>query len=186
MLCKMGHSYDQTKWPSCPICCTVDFVRQGTEDILMEKSRPSWDTIWMEFADRLSERSTCSRTSVGCVVVSEDNSTVLGMGYNGSAKGLPNGCLSSEPGKCGHIHAEINALIKTNYHDASQKKVYITLTPCYNCSVALVNAGVSEVIYRDEYRDLSGLALLTEAGIKVRRFNPERLPARDLYINKDG
>lgn len=147
--------------------------------------RPSWDMIWMEFAGRLSERSTCSRASVGCVVVSEDNSVVLGMGYNGSAKGLPNGCLSDEPGKCGHLHAEINALIKTNYRDAASKKAYLTLSPCYNCSVALVNAGIREVIYRDEYRDLSGVKLLTEAGIKVRRFDPKRLPPRDPYIDEN-
>jgi dCMP deaminase len=119
-------------------------------------------------------------------VVSADNSTVLGLGYNGSAKGLPNGCLSDEPGKCGHIHAEINALIKTNYRDASFKKAYLTLSPCYNCSIALINAGIGEVIYKTAYRDQSGLALLSEAGVKVRQFPAQGVPERYLQERKDG
>lgn len=145
------------------------------------KPRPSWDSIWMDFATHLSLRSTCRRASVGCVVVADDNSIVLGLGYNGGPKGLNNDCLSDEPGKCGHLHAEINCLIKTNYRDASPKKVYLTLSPCYNCSVALINAGVQEVIYRDEYRDLTGPALLSQAGIQVRQFPEKRLPERYLH-----
>lgn len=147
--------------------------------------RPDWDTIWMDFAGALALRSTCSRSSVGCVVVSTDNSTVLGLGYNGGPKGGNNACLSDEPGKCGHLHAEINALLKANYRDAAARKAYITLSPCLNCATALVNFGVEEVIYRDAYRDLSSLSVLTSAGIQVRQFDPKRVPERDLYLNKD-
>jgi dCMP deaminase len=133
------------------------------------ETRPSWDDIWMTIAEQLSLRSTCSRLSVGCVVVSADNTAVLGLGYNGGPKGVSNECLSREPGNCGHLHAEINALIKTNYRDASPKKVYITTEPCYGCAVALVNAGVQEVIYLHEYRDHTGLELLGQAKVPVRR-----------------
>lgn len=153
---------------------------------MIDLKRPSWDEIWMDFATHISQRSTCSRASVGCVVVSSDNSTVLGLGYNGSAKGLPNGCLSDEPGKCGHIHAEINALIKTNYRDAASKKAYITTSPCYNCSIALINAGIQEVIFKTAYRDQTGPALLSQAGVKVRKFPQEGVSARDPYLNQDG
>jgi dCMP deaminase len=133
-------------------------------------TRPSWDEIWMQFAFNLARRSTCKRASVGCVVVSEDNSVVLGMGYNGGAKGLPNGCISDEPGKCGHLHAEVNALLKTNYRDAAPKKAYITLEPCRECAVALVNAGIQEVIFGQQYRKHDGTELLKEAKIIVRQF----------------
>ena len=153
--------------------------------ILVSLARPSWDEIWMEFAERLSQRSTCRRLSVGCVVVSADNSAVLGMGYNGGPKGLNNECLSGEPGKCGHLHAEINALIKTNYRDAAFKRVYITTEPCYPCAVALVNANVGEVIYKHEYRSHEGVALLGQAKIPVRRFPPQGLSARDPYLDQD-
>ena len=149
-------------------------------------TRPSWDSIWMEFAENLAKRSTCKRASVGCVIVSDDHSAVLGLGYNGGPKGLNNECISDEPGKCGHLHAEINALIKTNYRDASAKKAYLTLTPCYNCAVALINANIREVIYLTEYRDPAGIKLLIKAGIAVRKYIPEGLQNRDIYINEDG
>jgi len=148
--------------------------------------RPRWDDIWMEFAERLAQRSTCKRLSVGCVIVAMDNSIVLGLGYNGGAKGQNNECLSEEPGKCGHLHAEINALIKANYHHAAQKKVYLTNSPCYTCSVALVNANISEVIYKHEYRDLTGVLLLRKAGIAVRRLSDPGLSTRDLYLDENG
>ena len=131
--------------------------------------RPSWDSIWMGLAGHLALRSTCSRSSVGCVIVTLDNSTVLGVGYNGSAAGLPNECISDTPGACGHIHAEINALIKSTYQNAQQKKAYLTLSPCRSCAIALINFSISEVIFRDKYRDTAGLDLLAQAGIKTRQ-----------------
>lgn len=137
---------------------------------LREFERPSFDDIWMSTACDLSLRSTCSRASVGCVIVSEDNHRVLAIGYNGGARGVFNDCLSQEPGKCGHLHAEINALIKLDYHEPSDKKAYVTLMPCFNCAVAIINAKIKEVIYKEEYRDTSGIELLKEAKIKVRKF----------------
>jgi dCMP deaminase len=149
-------------------------------------SRPHWDDIWMELAERLARRSTCLRASVGCVIVTLDNSSVMGIGYNGGPKGLNNDCLSDEPGRCGHLHAEINALIKTNYHDAAQKKAYLTLSPCYSCAVALVNAGISEVYFRERYRDEAGLRLLERAGVKLRILPDPGVPARDVRFDQDG
>lgn len=182
-----GWSYDRFHHRRCPNCLRetegdlqtgpvvepvddIDKLVQSRAQMFEKPVRPSWDSIWMGFAGQLARRSTCRRLSVGCVVVSEDNSIVLGMGYNGGAKGQSNDCLSSEAGNCGHIHAEINALIKTNYRDAAPKKVYTTSEPCYVCAEALVNAGIQEVIYRDPYRKHDGLALLAEAGVRVRRY----------------
>lgn len=132
-------------------------------------ARPSFDQVFMEFAQSLARRSTCSRAQVGCVVVTGDNHRILSMGYNGGAKGVFNECLSDEPGKCGHLHAEINALVKMNFNEAAAKKMYTTTVPCFACSVAIVNAGVSEVIYLNEYRMKDGLELLQRAGISVRK-----------------
>lgn len=140
----------------------------------------------MDLAGALALRSTCSRSSVGCVVVSMDNSHVMGLGYNGGPRGLFNACLSDTPGACGHLHAEINALIKSTYHDGTEKKAYITLSPCHACAVALINFGIKEVVYKVRYRDPAGILLLVEAGITVREFDPSRVPTGDIYINKDG
>lgn len=98
---------------------------------------------------------------------------MLSVGYNGGAKGLNNDCLSNEPGACGHLHAEINALLKMNYNEAAPKKMYVTCSPCRQCAVAIINAGVSEVLYRDEYRLKDGLELLAQAGVKTRRLATE-------------
>lgn len=123
----------------------------------------------MSFALNLAQRSTCSRAKVGCVVVTSDNHRILSMGYNGGAKGVFNECLSDEPGKCGHLHAEVNALIKLNFNEPAKKKMYTTTMPCFNCAVAIVNANIDEVIYNTEYRDRAGVELLEKAGIPVRK-----------------
>lgn len=145
---------------------------QNTENMGPCYVRPSWDDIWMQMALALSRRSTCSRLSVGCVVVSSDNTRMLSLGYNGGPKGISNECLSKEPGACGHLHAEINALIKMDYNMSGTKVMYVTTQPCYNCAVAIVNGGISEVVYLNPYRDESGLKLL-ELAVAVRRFVPE-------------
>lgn len=124
----------------------------------------------MNLATKLAGRSKCSRLKVGCVVVSEDNQQVLALGYNGGPKGLYNECLSLEPGKCGHLHAEINALIKLNSRDPARKIMYVTAMPCHSCAVAIINAGLSEVVFGTTYRDDSGVALLEQAGISVLQF----------------
>jgi dCMP deaminase len=136
----------------------------------MVTDRPSFLSIYMQFAKLLSHRSTCSRNQVGCVVVTSDYNRVLSIGYNGGARGVFNECLSSEPGKCGHLHAEINALIKLDYNDPSKKIMLVTVMPCFSCSVAIVNAGMSEVLYAQEYRLTEGVELLKRSGINVSRF----------------
>jgi dCMP deaminase len=125
----------------------------------------------MGLALTLSQRSTCSRLQVGCVIVTEDNQQVLGVGYNGGPKGISNDCLSLEPGLCGHLHAEVNALIKANYTSVAKKKMYVTTQPCYQCAVAIVNANISEVVYQKPYRLTDGLELLATAGIKIRKLD---------------
>lgn len=80
---------------------------------------------------------------------------------------------SLEPGKSGFIHAEINALIKLNYSDHRKRKIYLTDSPCIVCSRAIVNANIDEVIYDREYRDTTGLNILKNAGIKVRRYEED-------------
>ena len=66
------------------------------------------------------------------------------------------------------IHAEINALIKLDYNNPKRKKLYLTLSPCRMCAKAIVNSGIEEVIYKEAYRDVSGVSLLEECGIIVR------------------
>lgn len=136
-------------------------------------ARPSWDKIWMDFAGLISNRSYDPRYKVGAVVVTEDNTQVLSVGYNGNYSGGPNEVESTVPGQSGMLHAEINALLKMDYNNPKNKKIYLTLSPCRSCSKAIVNSGIDEVIFREQYRDMSGIEILKNTGILVRQYSEE-------------
>lgn len=131
--------------------------------------RPSWDEIWMGMAHNISRRSYDPRHQVGAIVVTQDNSQVLSLGYNGNYKGGPNEVESEVPGDSGMLHAEINALLKLDYNNPKQKAMYVTLSPCRMCAKAIINAGVNEVVYDKEYRETSGLDILRSVGVRVRK-----------------
>ena len=132
--------------------------------------RPSWDDVWMSCSKVISARSYDPRHQVGTVIVTEDNTQMLAVGDKGDYSGGPNEVESEAPGESGLIHAEINALLKLDYNNPKKKKMYVTLSPCRMCAKAIVNSGIDEVIYDEEYRDTSGLDVLKSAGILVRRF----------------
>ena len=133
-------------------------------------SRPTWDEVWSEMARLISKRSYDPRYQVGTVVVTDDNTQVLAVGYNGNHAGGPNKVESEIPGESGMLHAEINALLKTDYNNPKKKIMYVTLSPCRMCAKAIINAGISKVVYCEEYRDTSGLDILRESGIEVCQF----------------
>tara|TARA_B100000131_G_scaffold320520_1_gene368842 strand:- start:490 stop:906 length:417 start_codon:yes stop_codon:yes gene_type:complete len=132
-------------------------------------NRPEWDEVWMRTAETIAERSYDPRHKVGAVVVTDDNTQVLAVGYNGNYSGGPNEVESVIPGESGMLHAEINALLKMDYNNPKKKKLYITLSPCRMCAKAIVNSGIDEVIYRDAYRDLSSLEILSARNVSVRQ-----------------
>ena len=131
--------------------------------------RPEWDDIWMDFAHKISQRSLDAKHKVGAVIVNEENTQVLAVGYNGDQKGGPNKRDSMEVGCSGFIHAEINALIKCDYSYPKKKKMYLTLSPCTVCAKAIVNAGIDEVIYCKLYEHgEESIKILTDSDIVVR------------------
>jgi len=133
-----------------------------------EALRPSFESIYMGLAQALSKRSTCSRLQVGCVIVSSDWRKVFGVGYNGGAAGQGNACESLEPGKCGHLHAEENALINADTPHGAEKFVLCTSMPCPMCCKRIVNSrNVSRVYFVDGYRDPAGIDTLRRARIEL-------------------
>lgn len=132
--------------------------------------RPGWDDIWMDFAHSIAKRSCDSKYQVGAVIVNSENTQVLSIGYNGDHKGGPNKRDSTTTGQSGFIHAEINALIKMDYNNPCNKKMYLTLSPCEVCAKAIVNAGIKEVIYSEFYEHgKNSVRILNDSGIVVRR-----------------
>ena len=134
-------------------------------------SRPSWDQVWSDVVFNISRRSPDPSFKVAAIVVTEDNTQLLSLGYNGDHAGGPNCRESDMPGDSGFIHAEVNALIKLDFNSPKRKKMYVSLSPCKMCAKAIINARIDEVVYIDKYRDLSGVELLQNAGIKVRQLS---------------
>jgi dCMP deaminase len=132
--------------------------------------RPTWKEIWMNVAELMAQRSHHPTFKVGAIVTSDDNTQILSVGYNGNEAGGENEAESCEPGMSGLLHAEINCLLKLDYNNPKAKTMFLTLSPCPLCAKAIVNSGIKQVIYKEEYRELKGLEILINAGIKVEKF----------------
>ena len=129
--------------------------------------RPSIEEVMLQFAELLAQRSTCARARVGAVVTDTSMLQVLGIGYNGNARGLANACDDPNAvGSCGCLHAELNALLKAP-GVVPGKVLFTTTSPCVACAKAIVNSHIERVFFRRRYRDTSGLAVLLSAGVVV-------------------
>ncbi len=152
--------------------------------------RKSKDVYFLEIADLVSSRSTCLRNQVGAVIVKD--SQILSTGYNGAPKGLAHcdavGCMRERLGLksgerhelCRGLHAEQNAIIQAAYHGVSVKgaKIYVTTKPCSICTKMLINAGIEEVVYIEDYHDELSEQLLREAELTVRQVHVTRVYGR--------
>ena len=134
--------------------------------------RPSWDRYFMDIAYEVANRSTCPRAQVGAVIVKDKR--ILTTGYNGSPSGLPHctevGCLM-ENGHCIRtLHAEQNAIIQAALHGVSTggSSIYVTHQPCFLCAKMIINAGIKEIIYGQEYPDQRSRRFLKDAGVGIR------------------
>lgn len=143
------------------------------------QSRPSWDSVWMDVTHTISQRSPDPKFRVAAIIVSADNTQLLALGYNGDHAGGSNMRESDAPGESGFLHAEVNALIKLDYNNPKQKIMYVSMSPCKMCAKAIINSGISEVVYREKYRDESGIILLESAGIRVRKINNTKTDLKD-------
>ncbi len=135
--------------------------------------RKSWDEYFMEITEMVATRSTCDRAFVGCILVNRDN-RIVSTGYNGSLSGNPSCDEIGHTMRDGHciatIHAEMNALLYCAKEGITVKgcKCYVTHFPCLNCTKALLQAGITEIYYKDDYRvDEYALELIKNNNIKL-------------------
>ena len=137
---------------------------------MSERKRPSFQEIYLQLALTLAARSTCKRLQVGTVITSTDYRKVLAVGYNGNASGLPNTCDRDEPGNCGCLHSEENAVINCDAPRHIEKIVFVTHLPCMACAKRLINLGnVKSVYYGEEYRIRDSVDVLRSVGIHVEK-----------------
>lgn len=137
--------------------------------------RPDRDTVLLNIAHLMSKRSTCTRRQVGALA--EKDGRVLVTGYNGAPSRLPHcsdrgSCRLNDNGGClDAVHAEANIVAFAAKYGISLQgaTVYVTCAPCVECAKLLINAGIKEVVYEEEYRDSRGIELLVQAGVKIRK-----------------
>lgn len=156
-----------------------------------ERLRPDWDRYFMELANLASQRSNCMKRRVGCILV--NNKRIIATGYNGTPRGIRNcneggcsRCNEVTTSGCGNnldlclcLHAEENALLEAGrklIEKEGETILYCNTCPCLGCSKKIVQVGVKEVIYSQEYGmdDLTS-KLLSEAGIILRQLKPLKL-----------
>lgn len=153
------------------------------------QERPDWDTYFMDIAHVVKTRSNCTRRHVAAVIVRDKR--IISTGYNGTPRGTRNcdeggcpRCASNAPsgsslGECLCSHAEENSITQAAYHGISTKgaTIYVTLSPCLMCSKMIINAGIREVVYDEEYSVTEQTkAILKEAGVVLRQIQNYRRP----------
>jgi dCMP deaminase len=100
----------------------------------------------------------------------DKDGTIISDGFNGTPKGFPNDCEDAEGKTYWYVlHAEANAILKVAKSSQSTDgaTLYVTYSPCKDCSKLIIQSGIKRVIYKEEYSDTSGLLMLREVGIEV-------------------
>lgn len=150
--------------------------------LLMNSKRPDWDHYFMSIAAVAASRSNCMKRKVASVIVKDRR--IISTGYNGTPRGVKNcnegGCPRcnnlADTGKnledCFCSHGEENSIVQAAYHGVSVKDstLYTTLSPCIFCTKMIINAGIREVIYNEDYPlSETSFNLLKEAKVKVKK-----------------
>lgn len=126
-----------------------------------------WDKIYMNIAREISSASHANRKKVGSIIVKDNR--IISYGYNGTPYGFDNTCEENGVTKKEVLHAESNAITKCAMSTDSTKgsTMYTTMSPCYNCAKLIIQSGIKEVCYSEEYNDKEAIQLLINAGIEI-------------------
>ena len=126
------------------------------------------DLIYIEMAKVWSKNSYCKRMQVGCLIVS--NKSIISDGYNGTPTGFPNCCEDENNQTLPLVlHAEANAitkLAKSNQSSAGST-LYVTLSPCFECSKLIIQAGIKRLVFTEVYRNPEPISFLAQSGIEI-------------------
>lgn len=126
------------------------------------------DKRYLRMAAIWAENSYCKRRQVGCLLVKDK--MIISDGYNGTPTGFENDCETEDNrSKAYVLHAEANAITKVakSSNSSEGSTLYVTDSPCIECSKLIIQAGIRRVIYAREYRLTDGIDLLRRAGIDV-------------------
>ena len=133
---------------------------------MFSEKQKRYDKAYMKMAQTWGELSHCARKKVGALIVKDR--MIISDGYNGTPSGFENECEDENHyTKWYVLHAEANAILKVaaSAQSCEGATLYITLSPCRECSKLIHQAGIKRVVYSVEYKDRSGLDFLEKAGV---------------------
>lgn len=141
------------------------------------------DHLYMRMARTWAENSYCQRRQVGALMIKDR--MIISDGYNGTPSGFENSCEDeNNVSKPYVLHAEANAITKVarSNNSSDGSTLYVTASPCIECSKLIIQAGIRRVVYGELYRLTDGIDLLKRAGIEVEYLEP--LSDEETHTNK--
>lgn len=141
----------------------------------MTQKELKYAKAYLRMAHEWAELSHCDRKKVGAIIVKDR--MIISDGFNGTPTGFENPCEDEEGyTKWYVLHAEANAILKVANSTQSCKGaiLYITLSPCQQCSKLIHQSGIKKVVYANKYKDTSGLEFLEKAGVELMHLPNEK------------
>ena len=135
---------------------------------MTEEKQRKYDVAYLKMAKEWAKLSYCKRKQVGALIVKDK--MIISDGYNGTPTGFENVCEDEEDHTKWYVlHAEANAILKVASSTQSCRgaTLYITMSPCRECSKLIHQSGIKRLVYIDRYKDDEGLLFLEKAGVKV-------------------
>ena len=139
-----------------------------------QQKQQKYDRAYLRMAQEWAQLSHCNRKKVGALIVKDR--MIISDGFNGTPTGFENPCEDEENyTKWYVLHAEANAILKVAGSPASAKgaTLYLTLSPCKECSKLVHQSGIRRLVYINKYKDDSGLRFLEKAGVKTEQLSVE-------------
>ncbi|QYJ68725.1 deoxycytidylate deaminase [Flavobacterium litorale] len=133
-----------------------------------EEKLNKYDKAYLRIAREWSQLSYCQRKKVGAIIVKDR--MIISDGYNGTPSGFENCCEDDDNvTKWYVLHAEANAILKVarSTQSCEGATLYITMSPCKDCSKLIHQSGITRVVYQNSYKDNSGISFLQRAGVTV-------------------
>jgi dCMP deaminase len=137
---------------------------------MIKEKLNKYDKAYLRIAKEWSKLSFCKRKQVGAIIVRDK--MIISDGYNGTPSGFENCCEDSQGLTNWYVlHAEANAILKVakSTQTCEGATLYITLSPCKECSKLIHQSGIKRVVYQSGYRDTSGIDFLVKAGVIVEQ-----------------
>ena len=135
-----------------------------------------FDIAYLKMATEWAKLSYCKRKQVGALIVKDR--MIISDGYNGTPSGFENRCEDEEGNTQWFVlHAEANAILKLarSTQSAKDATLYLTLSPCKECSKLILQAGIRKLVYVDDYKDNDGIAFLRNHGIEILQVTDDDL-----------